>query len=112
MNNKAISKCIAVLLLLVLMLSITPKTFLHEVLADHKDAPSCNDARLDGPCIHKQGPNCQQSDVVVPSAYLITEIKDVITHPHFFIREKTSCTSSLAQYFVSHSRERAPPVRV
>jgi hypothetical protein len=112
MNNKAISKCTAVLLLLVLMLSITPKTFLHDVLADHKDAPSCNDARLDGPCIHKQGYNCQQSDVVVPSAYLIAEIKDVITHPLFFIKEKFSCTPSLTQNFLSHSHERAPPVCV
>lgn len=112
MNNKAISKCIAVLLLLVLMLSITPKTFLHDILADHKDAPSCNDARLDGPCIHKQGYSCQQSDVVVPSAYLIAEVKDVVKHPQFFIREKFSCTSSLIQNFVSLTQERAPPARV
>jgi hypothetical protein len=111
-KNKVISKFIAALLLLVLMLSITPKTFLHEVLADHKDAPSCNDSRLDGPCIHKLGYNCQQSDVVVPTVYLITETQEVTVHPDFCITEKFSYSASLTKKCVSLSHGRAPPALV
>ena len=107
-----ISKIIAALLLVLLMITITPKTFLHDILADHKDAPSCNDARLDGPCIHKQGYNCQQSDIVVPAAYLISEGQVVVIDPDFLVNEKFTYTTDLPKNAISFSCGRAPPVHV
>ena len=82
------------------------------MFADHKDTPSCNDAKVDGPCIHKQGYNCQQSDVAVPTAYLNTELQNEILHPDVCGTVDFLFISSLAKSDVSHSHERAPPGHV
>jgi hypothetical protein len=94
------------------MLSITPKVFLHELLADHKDAPSCNDAKLYGPCIHKQGYSCQQSDLVVTKVYLVGQSQEVVRPPNFCFTANLSYSSPLTKNFVTHSQERAPPAHV
>jgi len=111
-KNKAILKITAALLVLLLMLSITPKLFLHEVLADHKDAPSCNDTNLEGPCIHKQGFNCQQSDLVVPTVYLINASTALVQSADFRVIQKFSYSSHLTKNIVSLSHERGPPMYV
>jgi len=111
-KNKAILKITAALLVLLLMLSITPKLFLHEVLADHKDAPSCNDTNLEGPCIHKQGFNCQQSDLVVPTAYLLNASTVLVQSAGLGVIEKFSYAAHLTKNTVSLSHERAPPRHV
>ena len=69
-----------------MFLSIVPKTFLHDVFAHHTDVTACNDVDLTSPCIHKQGYNCQQTDIVVPLAYTpgdasVKIIADVETVP-------------------------------
>ena len=111
-TNKEISKLIAALLVLLLTLSITPKSFLHEMLADHKDAPSCNDVNLESPCIHKQGYSCQQSDVVVPNCYLGSDSQGSIVHANCCDDKKYFHSFSYTQSFTNHSHGRAPPAHV
>ena len=104
-----ISKTVAGLLVLLILLSITPKLFLHELLADHKDTPSCNDTRLVGPCIHKQGYNCQQSELVVPHAFIGNEFQEPEHHRDFRVCNTPFYFSYLTENFISYSQERAPP---
>ena len=111
-KTKAISKFIAVVLMLLLMLSITPKLFLHEILANHKDSTSCTDVTPGTPCIHKQGFNCEQSEVVVPNAYLVSEPQPEILHHGLFVSIKFEFTSTLTKNVITLSHERAPPVCV
>jgi hypothetical protein len=106
---KIISKAVALLLVMLLMLSITPKFFLHEIFADHNDAASCNDTKLVGPCIHKEGYNCQQSDLVVPNAYLVIESPELIPYHDFRDARILTYSFCLTKSFVCLSHGRAPP---
>jgi hypothetical protein len=109
---KIISKFVAAFLVLLLLLSITPKIFLHEIFADHKDAQLCNDTNVEGPCIHEQGYKCQQSDIVVPHVYLISQSQEIILHSDFCSAEDIFYLSSLTKIYITHSQERAPPAQV
>lgn len=99
-------------MVLLLLLSITPKSFLHEMLARHQDTPSCSDTMLEGPCIHKQGYSCQQSDLVVPSVYLMSESNELIHHRDYCIVDKIFSGSSLIKTFPIRLHDRAPPARL
>lgn len=109
---KIISKFVAAFLVLLLLLSITPKMFLHEIFADHNDAQSCNDTNIEGPCIHEQGYNCQQSDIVVPHVYLISQSQEFILHNDFCSAKEISYSSSITENYITRSQERAPPAQV
>ena len=98
-------------LLLLMVLSIMPKTFLHELFANHQDVEVCNDSKVQGPCIHKQGYSCQQSDLVVPSSYTCTDA-DLEKDFSFVIVEASACSSALLSNFHSSSSGRGPPNNV
>ena len=107
-----ISKIIASLLLVLLMLSITPKTFLHDILADHQDVQFCNDEEVNGPCIHNQGFNCQQADIVVPLTYQAPTLLVIppVAMPHVSHADYISFSALLAPQHSSFLR--GPPARV
>jgi hypothetical protein len=109
---KIISKFVAAFLVLLLLLSITPKIFLHEIFADHKDAQLCNDTNVEGPCIHEQGYKCQQSDIVVPHVYLISQSQEIILHSDFCSAESIFYLSSLTRNYIINWQGRAPPAQV
>ena len=98
-------------LLLLMVLSIMPKTFLHELFANHQDVEVCNDSKVQGPCIHKQGYSCQQADLVVPSAYTCSDA-DLEKDFSFLIVETSDYTSALLSDFHSFSSGRGPPYHV
>jgi hypothetical protein len=94
------------------MLGITPKTFLHDLLADHQDVQFCNDVEVNGPCIHNQGFNCQQADIVVPLTYQAPTLLDItsLATPHISHAAYISFPALLApqhSFFL-----RGPPARV
>ena len=107
-----ISKLVAAVLVLLLILGVTPKYFLHEVFADHKDTTSCNDVKTDSPCIHNQGYSCVQSDLVVPNFYVIAAAQYIVTDVSFYVETHSPFSSFLSKNFVTHTQERAPPVSV
>jgi len=95
-------------LLLLMLLSVMPKTYLHELFADHTDVTACNDSDIQGPCIHNQGDNCQQTDNVVPSSYLFTDLFFSIDRGYEPVSKIVFCSSVLQN---SHSAisDRGPP---
>ena len=98
-------------LLVLMLLSIMPKTFVHDLFAHHTDVTACNDQDLQGPCIHKQGFNCQQTDLVVPGSYTISDFSNIL-HPVFPAVTLTVVSSSLHQNILSTACNRGPPFRV
>jgi hypothetical protein len=99
-------------LLFLLVLSITPKSFLHEIFAHHSDVTACTDANVTGPCIHKQGYNCQQTDLVVPSLYEMCVVTITVQPPVGFSTSTELFSSSILQQSVSGISGRGPPSHV
>jgi hypothetical protein len=65
-----IRKSISVLLLLVFLISAAPKTYFHDVVADHKDQPvSCLHKNHKSPCVHQSHINCHFDQLVVTSFF-------------------------------------------
>jgi hypothetical protein len=70
---------IGVLILCTFLLSITPKQFLHTVLADHKDTPAKKSSdRLQ---FNQQGFNCDCNSVVATSPFTAMPLKLEIPNP-------------------------------
>lgn len=111
--RKFISNFAATVLLLVTLLSITPKTLLHHLFAQHTDQESCNDNVVKGPCIHQQGFNCQQSDIVVPVSYLQSDVI-AVNHPqfHFYKPQSFYGRSILIAFSASYYRRGPPNIHV
>ncbi|MBL7698747.1 MAG: hypothetical protein JNK79_11330 [Chitinophagaceae bacterium] len=98
--------------MLVLMLGITPKSLLHELFANHEDIVACNDVDLNGPCIHKQGFNCEQSDLVAPSAFILA-VHSELTHSTGVVSKADSNYSSfILSNKVFVAADRGPPAHV
>lgn len=66
-----IQKGLALFLWVVFALSITPKPFFHDVLADHKDEQVCRDKDKSSPHFHKPASHCSFDDLVVSAPFLI-----------------------------------------
>ena len=84
-NGKTIQKIYSFFLLVVFALSVTPKIYFHDVIANHKDAAaSCDRPQQVKACIHQAGFNCHVDELVVTSAYLIIEnIRSLLIASHF-----------------------------
>ena len=98
-------------LLGVMLLSIMPKNLLHDVFADHTDITSCSDTNLPGPCIHNQGYNCKQSDIVVPTFYLSLPL-DCIESINLITEYKTDLIAVAIYGFRQTTSARGPPAHV
>jgi hypothetical protein len=85
-----------------------PKTFLHDVFANHTDVTSCNDSGINGACIHKQGFNCQLTDLVVPSVYTVNELRSA-TIPLFSPVQNYIFKLTIPENNYSVSQGRGPP---
>ena len=69
-NRKNISKKVCgFLLLVVFCISILPKAYFHEVLADHKDIPTCTLPHKSS-AIHAKGFACHFDDLVVNAPFV------------------------------------------
>lgn len=68
-NNRIRRFCAALLLLLAVFASL-PKTFLHEVIADHQDLPSCTETHT-ASVLHQKEKDCDCDDLVVNAAFLL-----------------------------------------
>jgi len=68
--NKTIRSLVAGFLLFIFAFSNTPKSFLHEAFATHKDSVSSCTSKT-GYCIHQESYNCHFDNLVVTTAYVI-----------------------------------------
>jgi len=69
-RKETIKRGIAFLLLLVFMVSMTPKSYLHDSIATHKDFTYCRHQHKVSACLHQQGFNCHFDNLVVTAPYI------------------------------------------
>jgi hypothetical protein len=109
LNRKpAIQKSTALLLLLVFAISIAPKAWFHDLIANHKDSTSCHQVHK-AAVLHVKGYNCHFDDLVVSAPFLLQQEQPVVL-VNFYPREKqTVFSSSFYSAFIQHKENRGPP---
>jgi hypothetical protein len=107
-QKATIQKCAAVLLLLVFLISIAPKAFFHDVVANHKDLPDCRQFHH-STVLHQQAFDCHFDHLVATDAFeLLTEPAVVLT-VYYFDNQANSFYHSHLQAFFQHKESRGPP---
>ena len=105
-----IKQFLAAFLLLLFSVCIAPRSFVHDVLAQHVDRSSCEHPVQEEVCLHPAEKHCHFNDPMQTSACMLLSIE-----------EKTSIANSGKRYFfVDHEgvaslppvaqRDRGPPV--
>ena len=107
-QNPNIQKFIAALLLMVFALSMAPKTFFHDLVADHHDGAGCT-IEHKATVLHKQVINCHFDDLVVSSPFVLQS--DVLTSlaNNFYPKKSLAFYTSHSQSFSRHEESRGPP---
>jgi hypothetical protein len=108
-RKHSIQKLISAVLLLLFVISITPKNYLHDLIARHSDDVVCKNTVGRTTCLHQQGYNCNFNNLVVAAPYLfqLDESPAAASVP-FAVFRATKYTSHL-QHFLLHKESRGPP---
>jgi hypothetical protein len=68
-QNKTIRRFIAFLLLVVFAISVAPKSYFHDALANHNDVGQICTDNLNSPHFHQSGINCHFDQLVISSLF-------------------------------------------
>ncbi|HEU4470916.1 MAG TPA: hypothetical protein VFR58_07535 [Flavisolibacter sp.] len=77
-----IRKSLALAMLLLFTLSVTPRIYLHDLVADHQDYYGYNDPVK--PTVSQSGFQCDCQDQVVSTPYLEMPVQQSLTVPLFY----------------------------
>jgi len=109
-KTETIQSFIAFSLLVFFTISITPKIYFHDVIANHKDSfASCNHPQKTKACLHQKAFHCQVNDLVVATPYLVFEVPASSLVQRIFIDFNSAYFSSFIQYCFIHKESRGPP---
>jgi hypothetical protein len=106
----SIQKKVALFLLVVFALSITPKVVFHEVLAEHKDSLLCQDKDKTAPHFHLPAFHCSFDDLVVTSPYLSIDFPPAPERPVFFKINSFGFFTFASSFSFLHRESRGPPL--
>jgi hypothetical protein len=108
-EKPTIQKLFASLLVAVFTISFVPKSFFHDLLANHQDVISCEHPGKEATCVHPKGFNCSFDDLVVSTPYVVDTTGFSIGKPDYYI-SYTSLERKLVlqQYFLG-TESRGPP---
>lgn len=104
-----IQKLTAFLLLLIFTISITPKNYFHEVIADHKDISYCDGLDNSTGSIHQQGYACHFDNLVVTLPFVLENGPDFSFLPVDYTDQINFSYSSPFQYCHLEKITRGPP---
>jgi hypothetical protein len=104
-----IQKILASWLLVLFTISFIPKSYFHDLLADHNDVISCEHPGKDETCIHPKGINCSFNDLVVTAPYVTvsTAWNDLL--PTIFTENKYSYIQPFLEVCYLAAESRGPP---
>jgi hypothetical protein len=109
LKQKAIiQKSISVLLLLTFVISVAPKVYFHDLLADHKDFSDCRQLHH-STVLHHQGINCHFDDLVVTAPFLLQAAVIFTPFDVYFEQNHSSFYSSSLTCFSDYKESRGPP---
>jgi len=110
-NRTFVQKFLAFFLLLIFILSFTPKIYFHDVIASHKDTSfSCAHTQNVKACFHQKGFNCQVDDLVVKVPYLLFYATHALWIQSQFPDFNAIHFLSFTQDCVIHKDSRGPPL--
>jgi hypothetical protein len=107
-QTTTIQRAKAIFLLLLLAVGIAPKAFFHDLIANHKDLPSCNQHHKTA-VFHYQEYNCHFDDLVVTTPYLFENEQPVAFIQFYFEGKQSSSYSFHLPHFSQHKENRGPP---
>lgn len=105
-----IQKWIALVLLLLFTMSSAPKAFFHDLIADHKDLPSCKETHHSSTVLHKKSQDCHCDHLVVTSPYVVAGSQFNLTAQLHFREINFSLYQISFQQTVQYKESRGPPV--
>jgi len=94
--------------MLVFAISIAPKAYFHDLVANHKDFAACHQVHK-STVLHQQGYNCHFDDLVVSAPFLSATELPVIFSVFYFEQKQSSFYSSFLPSFLQHKEGRGPP---
>jgi hypothetical protein len=106
-----IQKFLAFVLLSVFAISVAPKAYFHNLVANHKDdvVTTCTHPPTSAPCAHKEGFNCHFDDLVVTAPFLFQKTQYSFCILFAYANKQTAYYSSYSPYSFSHTTGRGPP---
>lgn len=107
-QTTTIQKANGIFLMLVLAISIAPKTFFHDLVAHHKDLPVCNQLHKTA-VFHHQGFNCHFDDLVVTTPFIFVNEQPVVFAHFYFEKKQASFCSFHLSSFLQQKENRGPP---
>ncbi len=109
-RNHFVRRRVSALLLVIFALSATPKQFLHDVFANHKDTPSTNSSdKFHHQKIGKAVIHCQLDDLVVEAPYISFNNNTEVFTPFVFIVSYSETYISFLSSFPISFGLRGPP---
>jgi hypothetical protein len=92
----------------VFSISIAPKVFFHDALANHRDKLTCQHPG-NNYCLHQQGFNCHFDDLVVTAPYLHQQNTSIDFTAHYSSVESASYYELQLQHHIQQNVTRGPP---
>jgi hypothetical protein len=107
-KNQVIRKCLASLMLVIFVFSLTPKIFLHSLIATHKDTFSNSlDTKTH---IEKKGFHCDCDDLVVESPFIPNDVNFNVVIPTLYPQLSAQEINNFSSAFPISFGLRGPPV--
>ncbi len=103
-----IQKTSAILLLVVFAISIAPRTYFHDLVADHKDVSVCNELHRSA-VFHAASYHCHFDDLVVAAPFLPETEQSSSLLDLCFQEEKIDYRIFFFPSFFMHKENRGPP---
>jgi len=94
--------------MLVFVISIAPRAFFHDVVANHEDLPDCRQLHH-STVLHQQEFNCHFDDQVVSAPFVLLSDPAFIFTDFNFANNPTSFYSSPTQSVFQLKESRGPP---
>ncbi len=108
MHSKIIQKVISGLLIFLFALSITPKSVLHDLIANHRDTSSVS-SNVKGYQVSKAGFNCHFENLVVESPFITSSPAIECSGPFSFSILQNDITENFFTQYYFFSELRGPP---
>ncbi|MGZ5286655.1 MAG: hypothetical protein ACXWV0_10600 [Flavisolibacter sp.] len=103
-----IQKLIACCLVLVFVAGSAPRSFFHDVFADHEDVPACT-IDHDTDVLHAIQVHCEFDDHVVPASFIIQQELRLVAPVVFLVPVKPAFHQSFLTSFMQFRESRGPP---
>lgn len=108
-TKTTIQRYIAVMLVVIFAISITPATYFHSALAGHKDGITCKDPSTAGAHFHQKQVECHFDQLVVTTPYLFHSFSINFSVALLYPEHTNLYTFSFKKLHYSHKSSRGPP---